>query len=356
MDKLKVAILGATGLVGQWFVKLLAQHPWFEISYLGASPSSAGRTYKQVVHWILDNEPPDEVNDMVVGLSEAEALPKNIDLVFSALPPEVALDIELKLVKEGFTVISNASPLRLEKDIPLIVPEVNSEHLNIIEVQKKSRQWKGVLIKNPNCTTIILTLALKPIYDNYGIDTIIVTSLQAVSGAGLYGVSSVSIIDNIVPFIPREEDKVENETRKILGFLKENEILPASFKVSAITTRVPVLDGHTIVVHAKLHKDYDVYEIINVLKNFKSLPQDLKLPTAPVHPIIVRSEEDRPQPRLDRYVGNGMSVVVGRIKKPTQFDDTWIKFVVLGHNVVRGAAGNSILIAEVYLKEYLGVI
>lgn len=350
VDKLKVAVLGATGLVGQRFIQLLCNHPWFEINYIAASQASIGKRYKDSVTWLVETPLPENIGNLTIQSAEPEAIPKNIDIVFSALPSNVAEKIELSLAKRGFTVVSNSSPLRLEPDIPLINPEVNWDHLKLIKVQKKKRKWKGVIIKNPNCTTAILTLSLKPLLEEFGLRKIIVTTLQAVSGAGLRGVPSILIIDNIIPFIKGEEEKVENESMKILGKLENDSVKPASISISAMTTRVPVIDGHLEVVHVELLKEHSVNVIADTLKMFKSKPQELSLPTAPQKPIIVRFEEDRPQPRLDRLEGKGMSIVVGRISKAAKIGGKWIKYIVLGHNTIRGAAGSAILVAELYVK------
>ncbi len=350
VDKIKVAVLGSTGLVGQRFIQILSDHPWFEVVYVAASEANVGRKYGDVVTWLMETPLPENISELEIQSSRPELIPRNIDIVFSALPSEVALQIELKLAKRGFIVVSNSSPLRLEPDIPLINPEVNWDHLKLVEHQRKNRAWNGVIIKNPNCTTAILTLSLKPLLDAFGIKRVIVCTLQAVSGAGLKGVPSMLIIDNVVPFIKKEEEKVENESKKILGKLEGNNITLAPISISAITTRVPVLDGHLELVHVELSREAEVGDVINVMSKFKSLPQELSLPTAPTKPIVIRFEEDRPQPRLDKYAEKGMSVVVGRVKRADGLGRNWIKYVVLGHNTIRGAAGIAILIAELYMK------
>ncbi len=287
---------------------------------------------------------------MIVESIDPEKMPRDIDIVFSALPSDIAADIEIALARRGFVVVSNSSPLRLEPDIPLINPEVNWEHLKLLEVQKRRRGWSGAIIKNPNCSTAILTLSLKPVYDAYGLRKVIVTTLQAVSGAGLRGVPSMLIIDNVIPFIKGEEEKIENESRKILGELRGDEVKWAEISIAATTTRVPVLDGHLESVFVELEKSATPEDLMDVMSSFRSFPQELSLPTAPRRPIVVRHEIDRPQPRLDRLEGRGMSVVVGRVRKVPQLGETWLRYVVLGHNTIRGAAGVAVLIAELYAK------
>ncbi|RLF17274.1 MAG: aspartate-semialdehyde dehydrogenase [Thermoprotei archaeon] len=351
VDKLRVGVLGATGLVGQVFVSFLADHPWFELVYLGASPRSAGKKYKEVMKGSPPLPIPEHVLDMEVR--RVEEVPKDVEILFSALPSDLALSYELEFVKMGYTVISNASPLRLEKDIPLINPEVNLDHLELIKLQKKERRWKGVIVKNPNCTTAILTLTLKPILDEFGIKRVFVTTMQGISGAGYPGVAALDIVDNIIPYIRNEEYKVENETLKILGRLADDGIHVANIKVSATCTRVPVLHGHLESIHVETIKEVDVEEVIRVFEEFKGPPQELNLPSAPKKPIVVRKEINRPQPRLDRLTERGMSVVVGRVREDHALS-RGVKYIALGHNLIRGAAGIAVLIAEALLKlEYI---
>ncbi len=342
---IKVAVLGATGMVGQRFIQLLANHEFFELSDLAASPRSAGKPYYKATKWYLGSEIPENIKDMIVK----EIDPKKIDaeIVFSALPSDVAKEVEPKFAEAGFIVASNASAYRMEGDIPLLIPEVNPEHLDLIEVQKKNRNWDGCIITNPNCTTIMAVLSLKPIYDNFGLEKVIITSMQALSGAGYSGVPSMAIVDNVIPFIKKEEEKVEAEGLKILGKFDGEKIVPAEFKVSASCNRVAVIDGHTEAIFVKTSKEATPEEIKKVMRDFEALPQKLKLPTAPEKPIIVREEEDRPQPRLDRDAGGGMSISVGRIRKDSIFD---VKYITLGHNTIRGAAGASVLNAELLVK------
>ncbi|MEB3779602.1 MAG: aspartate-semialdehyde dehydrogenase [Desulfurococcales archaeon] len=351
MDKLRVGVLGATGLVGQVFVDILARHPWFEVKALAASPGKRGLRYAEAVSWRLEGEPPEAVKDIrLVEPTPAGFSGEGLDIVFSAIPSSVAESVEVELVKSGFTVISNASNMRMERDIPLVVPEINPDHLDLIRIQGKTRGWRGVLVKNPNCSSAILSLPLKPLLDNFGVKRVFVTTLQALSGAGYTGVPSMAILDNIIPYIKREEDKIESEPLKILGKLRRDAIETPGISITATATRVPVLHGHLESVTLELASTPDIEEIKATMAKFRGKPQELNLPTAPRNPIIVLEGEDRPQPRLDRNAGAGMSVTVGRVRKVGSRDDSWYRFLVLGHNLVRGAAGNAVLIAELMLK------
>ncbi|WNY22755.1 Aspartate-semialdehyde dehydrogenase 2 [Methanimicrococcus hongohii] len=338
MAKIKVGVLGATGNVGQRFIQALDNHPWFEISALAASERSAGKKYGEVADWKLGTEIPESVEDIEVVAID----PKNIDadIVFSALPADLAMTIEPAFAKEGFVVASNAASFRMEEDIPLAIPEVNPDHLDLIDVQKKNRNWDGCIITNPNCSTIVMAVTLKPLLE-FGIESINVATMQAISGAGYNGVYAMSIYDNIVPYIGGEEEKIETETLKIFGDFDGAKVKNAPFKVSASCNRVPVIDGHTEAIWATLAKNPKPDAVRDAFLKFD--PGLSHLPTEPKHPIIVRDEPDRPQPRLDRDMGKGMSVSVGRIREG-------IRYVALGHNTVRGAAGASVLNAEL-LKE-----
>ncbi|AIY90109.1 aspartate-semialdehyde dehydrogenase [Geoglobus acetivorans] len=342
--KYKVAVLGATGMVGQKFIQLLENHPWFEISALMASERRVGKAYGDEVEWLVSSDVPENVRDMEMLPMD----PRNVDadIVFSALPANIAREVEPKFVQEGFAVASNASAFRMEEDVPLVIPEVNAEHLGLIEVQKRNRGWDGFIVTNPNCTTIMLVLTLKPLVD-LGLAKVNVATMQALSGAGYPGVPSMSVIDNVLPFIRGEEDKVETEPLKLLGKFTGSGIDFASISVSASCHRVPVIDGHLEAVFAEFGRTIEVEEVIEAFKGFKPIEG---LPTSPEEVIVVRDEPDRPQPRLDRDAGNGMSVVVGRVRKD---GDSGIKYLVLGHNTVRGAAGASILNAELMVKEKL---
>lgn len=340
----KVAVLGATGMVGQKFIQLLENHPWFEITGLIASEKRVGKIYGEEVNWLVSENIPEKVKDMEMLPMD----PKHVDadIVFSALPADIARDVEPKFAEEGFLVASNASAFRMEPDVPLVIPEVNADHLGLIEVQKRNRGWDGFIVTNPNCTTIMLVLTLKPLMD-IGLERVKVASMQALSGAGYPGVPSLSIVENIIPFIRGEEDKVETEPLKLLGKFNGNSIDFAGIKVSASCHRVPVIDGHLEAVFAEFDSDVSVDDVKNAFKSLKPIDG---LPTSPEEVIVVREEPDRPQPRLDRDAGNGMSVVVGRIRKD---GDNGIKYILLGHNTVRGAAGASILNAELMVKEKL---
>jgi len=339
---LKAAVLGATGNVGQIFVQLLNGHPWFKASVVAASERSAGRTYSEASRWRQPTPIPDGVADLDVVDIEPKAV-QDVDIVFSALPPEIAGKTEEEFAKAGYIVVSNASAHRMDPDVPLLNPEINCDHVSLIEEQRRRRKWDGAIVTNPNCSTAVLTLPLKPIYDEFGISRVVVSTMQAISGAGYPGVASLDIVDNVIPFIGKEEEKLQTETLKILGSPTE----PADFKISASCHRVPTLDGHMEAVFAELKRDADPDSVVAAMESFVGEPQRLKLPTAPAKPVVVRREEDRPQTRLDRMEGGGMSVVVGRVRRDPVFRG--VKFVALGHNTIRGAAGCGILNAE-YLK------
>ena len=339
MQKTKIGVLGATGTVGQRFIELLENHPWFEITELGASERSAGKTYKEATtgKWKMDIDIPERIAKMTV--KECKAKEFDCELVFGALDSSVAGPIEEEFAKAGFVVCSNSRNHRFDPDVPLLIPEINPEHLKLLELQK----WKGKLITNPNCTSMGPCLVMKALNDAFGVEKSIIVSMQALSGAGYPGVSSMDIIDNILPFIKGEEPKVETEPLKILGKFNGKEIENASIAISAQCNRVPVRDSHLCSISIGLKKKASVQEVISAMENFKGLPQELKLPTAPAQPIIVRKEEDRPQPIMDRNAGKGMSAVVGRVRECPVLG---IKFDVLSHNTVRGAAGAAILNAE----------
>jgi len=346
--KLNAVVVGSTGLVGQRLVNYLSNHPWFNLIGITASKEKSGKKYEDAVRWSLEKEIPNKVKDMIIYDTDLEMISSlKPDIIFTSLPSNVSTVYDIELVKRGFTVISHASNNRMEPDIPLLNPEVNADHISVLKIQKK--RWKGTLLKVPNCVTSILTLALKPIYDDFGIQQVFVSTMQALSGAGLNGVPSMAILDNIIPSIEHEEEKIENESLKILGYITPEGIkLNDRLYVSPSVHRVNVLEGHLESVFIKTDKDVDVNDIKESLTEFRNNKiKNLDLPSKPKDPIIIKEEVDRPQPRLDRNEGNGMSVVVGRIRKDKK---NWIKFNVLGHNTIRGAAGNGILIAEVLLK------
>ena len=345
-DQLNVAILGATGSVGQRFVQLLAGHPWFRVAELIGSERSAGRPYAEVCDWRISTAPPSDIGVLRVQHYEQ---PVTSPIVFSALPGGIALDVETSVASEGKKVFTNARDNRMVADVPLMIPEVNPDHAEAIRLQQARRGWKdGFIVANPNCSTIHLVLALKPVWDAFGIDLAMVTTLQAASGAGYPGVSSMDLIDNIVPYIGGEEEKIEIETKKLLGGVDADGFNFAPVNVSATCTRVPVRDGHTESVSLKLGSPASPDDVSRVMSEFRARPQELGLPSAPAQPIVVRSETDRPQPNLDRDAEHGMASVVGRVRECSIFD---VKFVVLGHNTIRGAAGASILNAELLYRE-----
>ena len=348
--KREVAILGATGTVGQRFIELLQGHPWFEISVLAASERSAGKKYKEACKWRMETPMPEAVEDMTVVNTNLKEVKQagNVDFVFSALPGSVAGPIEEEFAIE-YPVVSKASAHRMKSDVPLIIPEVNPDHLQLISVQKKNRGWNGFISTDPNCSTIQLAITLKALM-KFGVENVIVSTMQALSGAGYPGVPSLDIIDNVVPYISGEEEKMENETRKILGTFYGEEIQPANITISASCHRVNVKDGHLEAVYVGLEQKPTIEEVKEAFRNFVGEPQRLKLPTAPERPIIVKEEIDRPQPRFDRDAGKGMSVVVGRVREDPIMT---VKYLCLGHNTIRGAAGAGILSAELMVKKGL---
>jgi aspartate-semialdehyde dehydrogenase len=349
MDKVKVGILGSTGSVGQRYINMLSDHPWFEIASLSASGASVGKTYGEAAKWVLDKEEPEREAEMKIVPAQPAALKEDgVELVFSALPSEVAKAIEADMVKAGFAVVADTSAHRMDGDTPLLIPEVNSNHLAALERQKL--RGRGLIVTGPNCTTIGLALSLKPIQDAFGLRRVLISTMQALSGAGYFGVPSMAIIDNVIPYIKNEEEKVAQELLKILGDHGSEGFRQASIKVGASCQRVGVLDGHTETVFLETIAEATPEDIKGSMEEFRGEPQRLQLPTAPEMPIIVREENDRPQPRLDRLAGKperarGMPTVVGRVRSEPALDHG-IKYVLLSHNTIRGAAGNAILIAE----------
>ncbi|MBI4439074.1 aspartate-semialdehyde dehydrogenase [Candidatus Woesearchaeota archaeon] len=349
MSKLKVGVLGATGMVGQRFVQLLENHPWFEVTALAASEKSAGKSYGEAVagRWKVSSRVPDYARKIKISDCAPDI---DCSIVFSALDAGIAGRIEQSFAAEGYAVSSNSRNHRMEPDVPLIVPEVNSSHLELIDSQKKGRGWKGFIVTNPNCSTIHMCLALKPLHDTFRIEKAMVTTMQALSGAGYPGVASMDIIDNVIPFISGEEEKIETETLKILGSLSGSSVENAGLAVSASCNRVAVSDGHMESVSVKLSMKADEQGIVDAFRGFNPLRQ-LGLPSSPSQPVIVSEEPDRPQPRLDRNLESGMCSVVGRVRKCGVLD---FKFTVLGHNTIRGAAGAAIMNAELMkVKGYI---
>jgi len=350
-SRIPVGVLGATGVVGQRFLALLSGHPWFRVAAVAGSERRQGQRYRDAVPWRLPDSPPEEeVLNLPVLSPDADF---EVPLLFSALPSAVAERVEPLLAGRGHVVCSNASSHRMAADVPLLIPEVNPDHLALLEAQRAGRDWSGLLLTNPNCSTIQLALALKPLADRFGLRRVQVTTLQALSGAGYPGVASYDLLDNAIPYIGEEEEKIEREVPKILGQYQESAIHPADFGLSAQCTRVPVREGHLACVSVELGKTASGVtgeDVLRAWSEFTALPQRLGLPTAPAAPILVRTEPDRPQPLLDRDAGGGMSVVVGRLRECPILD---FKFVVLGHNTIRGAAGASILNAELLYKRGL---
>jgi aspartate-semialdehyde dehydrogenase len=344
----KVALLGATGAVGQRFIQLLQGHPWFHIAVLAASERSAGKKYRDACNWTMQSNLPVEIAEMDVVNCDLESVAKagNVDFVFSALPGSLAGPVESEFAAL-YPVFSKASAHRMDHDVPLMIPEVNPDHAALIQVQRRARGWKGFISTDPNCSTIQLAITLKPLMQ-FGLSKVMVSTMQALSGAGYPGVSSLDIIDNVVPFISGEEDKMESEPQKILGSFDGNKICPAEFVLSSSCHRVNVIDGHLESVFVKLDDNPTLEEIKKAFMNFRGEPQKLKLPSAPETPIVVRKEQNRPQPRYDRDEGNGMSVVVGRIRKDPIMT---AKYMCLGHNTIRGAAGAGILSAELMVTK-----
>lgn len=343
MAKISVGILGATGMVGQKFVSLLSDHPWFEIKVLAASDRSAGKTYKEAVNWVLPSPLPESVAKMTVRNCDSN-LPCQI--LFSGLDATCAGEIEEKYAKSGYAVISNARNHRMDKDVPLLIPEVNSEHLSLIQRQAS---YPGFILTNPNCSVTGICLALKPLINNWGVELAHVTTLQAISGAGYPGVASYDILDNVIPFISGEEHKVETEPQKIFGLAKKGSLEHSPIKISAQCNRVAVKDGHMACISIKLKKKASKEEMIEAWENFVAVPQELKLPSAPKKPLIYFNHEQHPQPKLHRELEGGMSVAIGRLRACPLLD--W-KFVILSHNTVRGAAGSALLNAELFVKTY----
>jgi len=340
MSKIPVGILGATGAVGQRFVQLLENHPWFEITALAASDRSVGLAYADACRWLLPTPMPERTGKLIVQPIEPGM---DCQLIFSALPSSVAGEVEANFAQAGYAVSSNASAHRMDADVPLLIPEVNPEHTGLLAIQKKQRGWQGLMVTNPNCSSTELALAFKPLHENFGLRNVFVATMQAVSGAGYPGVASLDIVDNLIPYIHDEEDKVEREPGKLLGKLVDGRVIAADFVVSAQCNRVAVREGHTACVAIQFHEKPAVDAVIAALTSFRGTEEVAALPSTPRLPLVVHRQPDRPQPILDRDAGNGMVVNIGRVRPDPLFD---IKFVVLGHNTVRGAAGCAIHNAE----------
>lgn len=346
MNTIEVGILGATGMVGQHFIKFLDGNPWFRLTWLGASERSAGKEYRDAAKWHLGGSAP----DAIAGLRVEEAKPGNAPrLVFSAMDAGVATEIEQAFAKAGHIVVSNSRNHRMDADVPLLVPEINADHLQLVPVQRQARGWQGAIVTNPNCSTIVLTMALAPL-KQFGIRRIVATTLQAISGAGYPGVPSMDINANVVPFIGGEEEKMQQETQKIMGDFASDRVNPLDARVSAHCNRVPVVDGHTVTISVELADKPAEVDVRNAFDSFRGVPQQRNLPSAPRVPVQYLSEPDRPQPRKDAERERGMATFVGRLRPCPVFD--W-KFVALGHNTVRGAAGAAVLNAELMRSEGL---
>jgi aspartate-semialdehyde dehydrogenase len=342
MRTLDVGVLGATGVVGQQFVARLSRHPWFRPSWLAASGRSEGRAYRTVAPWRLATPIPDSLADVQVQACTPGRGPR---VVFSALDASVAGDIERDFAAAGHIVVSNARNYRMDPLVPLLIPEINADHLSILSEQRRDKNWQGAIVTNPNCSTIVLAMALAPLRI-FDLTQVVVSTMQAVSGAGYPGVPSLDILGNVVPFIGGEEEKMESETQKILG--SDGGRSPHQVLVSAHTNRVAVIDGHVMTVSADLATKPPLEEILEALRTFRGKPQDLELPSAPSPAIILATEPDRPQPRLDVDRGDGMTISVGRVRSCKVLHT---KFVALGHNTIRGAAGAAILNAEMMAAE-----
>lgn len=353
MKKIPVGVLGATGMVGQQYLQLLAHHPWFDVVFLASSEASAGKSYGEAV--MGRGQSPRSIPEHLLSMpmrhiDEVELAKRSCRFVFSAVSNEGAKVYEERYAESGLPVLTNASFHRRSIDVPLLIPEINSDHMKVIPIQQKNRNWKrGFIVAKPNCSLQSYMISLAPLHQQFKVTRLHVTTLQAVSGAGYPGVSSLDIIDNVIPYIPDEEEKSEQEPLKIWGNVEEYGIKAAShIAISAHCNRVPVLDGHLACVSVQFEQKPDREDILRQWKNFQGLPQQLQLPSAPSHPILYRMESDRPQPRQDRNSGNGMSVTVGRLRSCPLFD---YRFVALSHNTIRGAAGGGILNAEFLVHE-----
>jgi aspartate-semialdehyde dehydrogenase len=342
--RIEVGILGATGMVGQHFIKFLQGHPWFDLTWLGASDRSAGKKYKDAMNWNLAGSTPDSVASITVEESKPGNAPQ---LLFSAMDASIATEIERAFAQAGHVVVSNSRNHRMERDVPLLVPEINPDHLKLVPGQQQARGWKGQIVTNPNCSTIVLTMGLAPL-KQFGIAKIVATTMQAISGAGYPGVPSMDIVGNVIPFIGNEEEKMEQETQKILGEFRADRIEPLPARMSAHCNRVAVVDGHTVTVSVELSSKPSLADVRHAFDAFTALPQERQLPSAPPRPVIYMEEANRPQPRKDAERERGMAAFVGRLRACPVLD---YKFVALGHNTIRGAAGAAVLNAELMQSE-----
>ena len=345
-QKVEVGILGATGMVGQSFAKFLQGHPWFEITWLGASDRSAGKPFAEATNWRLDGAMPEALRAIQVEECKPGNAPR---LVFSATDSSVATEIEQAFASAGHIVVSNSKNHRMEADVPLLIPEINAEHLKIVPLQQRKRGWSGMIVTNPNCATMVLAMALAPL-KQFGISTVVATTMQAISGAGYPGVASMDINANVIPFIGGEEEKMQQETQKILGDFTGDAIRSLTAKVSAQCNRVPVVDGHMVAASFALDRKPAIEDVIQALTEFSSVPQQRKLPSAPPQAITYMPQQDRPQPRRDAERDNGMGTFVGRVRECPALG---YKFIALQHNTIRGAAGAAVLNSELMYSEGL---
>jgi aspartate-semialdehyde dehydrogenase len=347
--KIPVGILGATGVVGQRFIQMLERHPWFEVAWLAASDRSEGKSYAEAARWRLKTPIPTAVAAMRVSPAIPDGAPR---VIFAALDAGIAAELEPRFAHAGCAVVSNSSALRMQQDVPLVIPEVNADHIKLIDGQTWRKQSGGYVVTNPNCSAIGLVLALAPLEQRFGLETVMAVTMQAVSGAGYPGVASLDILGNVIPYIAKEEEKMEEETRKLLGQMNGTKVVPATFAMSAQCNRVAVEDGHTESVSVRLNRKAKPEEMIAAWNSFRAEPQELQLPSAPKDPVVYFDAPDRPQPRFDIDLGAGMTTSVGRLRPCGVLD--W-KFTVLSHNTIRGAAGAAVLNAELLkAKGYLG--
>ena len=346
MERIDVGVLGATGMVGQQFAVQLTNHPWFNLAWVGASERSEGKAYREAAQWRLPEPPPEGLGDLQVQACEPGKGPK---VVFSAMDAGVAGDVERAFAEAGHIVVSNARNFRMEADVPLLIPEVNPDHLRLIDAQRQARGWKGAIVTNPNCSTVVMVMVLAALRQ-FDLKTVFVSTMQAVSGAGYPGLPSYDIVGNVVPFIGGEEEKMERESRKLLGALGAGGVEPHAMTVTAHCNRVGVVDGHTEAVSMAFGSTPAIEDVRAAIENFRGRPQELGLPSAPARPLEYLDTPGRPQPRLDVGRGRGMTVSVGRLRPCPVLD---YKLVALGHNTVRGAAGAAVLNAELMHAEGL---
>jgi len=344
-NKWPVAVLGATGAVGQMFVRMLADHPWFELVELAASERSAGKKYAEATRWLEGALPPSAIQNSRVIACDPGVV--SAPIVFSALDASAAGEVEMAFAKAGKFVLSNAKNYRMEPDVPLVIPEVNGDHLGLIDCQRKRRGWSGAIVTNANCSATVAAVALAPLHQKYGIRQLFLSTMQAVSGAGYPGVPSLDILGNVIPYIADEEPKLEREMLKLLGTYVDGEVTNATFKVSAHTNRVPVEHGHTICMSIGFEDAPTPEAAVETMRTWEGFPATAGLPTRPERPLVVTDQADRPQPKRDVNAGGGMTVTVGRVRRDAILD---LRLVAMGHNTVRGAAGGSVLNAELLAK------